>query len=117
FGFLFTAGQAQNNISVDSYSFSDAQLTYAHPSEVGLDSAYIHTKVDSIITNGIKQQAFPGAEVLVAKNGKIIFHKAYGFHTYDSVKPNAKGDLYDLASVTKIMAPLPAIMKLVDEGK
>lgn len=83
----------------------------------GLDSTYIHTKVDSIITLGIKNKAFPSAQVLVAKNSKIIFHKAYGYHTYDSIQPAALDDIYDLASVTKILGPLPAIMKLVDEGK
>ena len=92
-------------------------LSYASPSEVGMDSIYIHTKVDSIITNGIKNKAFPSAQVLVAKNSKIIFHKAYGYHTYDSIQPAALNDLYDLASVTKIFGPLPALMKLVDEGK
>ncbi|MCJ7465212.1 MAG: beta-lactamase family protein, partial [Maribacter sp.] len=96
---------------------SNTELTYANPSEVGLDSLYIYTKVDSIITNGIKQKAFPGAQILVAKNGKIIFHEAYGFHTYDSIQPVALDDMYDLASVTKIMGPLPAIMKLVDDNK
>ncbi|SNR25609.1 CubicO group peptidase, beta-lactamase class C family [Maribacter sedimenticola] len=82
-----------------------------------LDSLYIHNQVDSIITNGIKNQSFPGAQVLVAKNGNIIFHKTYGHHTYDSVQPVQVDDLYDLASVTKILGPLPAIMKLVDDGK
>ncbi|NHF60347.1 serine hydrolase [Flavobacteriaceae bacterium TP-CH-4] len=93
------------------------ELSYGSPSDVHLDSTFIHTQVDSIITNGIKQQAFPGAQVLVAKEGRIIFHKAYGFHTYDSLQPVALDDLYDLASVTKIAAALPALMKLVDEGK
>ncbi len=92
-------------------------LNYANPSKVNLDSTYIHTKVDSIITNGIKNKAFPGAQVLVAKNAKIIFHEAYGFHTYDSVQKVSLNDIYDLASVTKITGPLPALMKLVDEGK
>lgn len=96
---------------------SNLELIYADPSEVGLDSLYIYTKVDSIITNGIKQEAFPGAQILVAKEGKIIFHKAYGYHTYDSIQPVSLNDIYDLASVTKIMGPLPAVMKLVDEGK
>ncbi|WP_231854806.1 serine hydrolase domain-containing protein [Zobellia galactanivorans] len=91
-------------------------LTYAHPSEVGLDSSYIHSEVSKIITNGIKKKAFPGAQVLVAKNGKIIFHQAYGYHTYDSIRAVALNDIYDLASVTKITAALPALMKLVDEG-
>ncbi|WP_291968225.1 serine hydrolase domain-containing protein [Maribacter sp.] len=82
-----------------------------------LDSALVYRNVDNIITNGIKNNAFPGAQVLIAKEGNIIFHEAYGFHTYDSIQPVAKNDIYDLASVTKILGPLPAIMKLVDEGK
>ncbi|SIQ07626.1 serine hydrolase domain-containing protein [Maribacter ulvicola] len=82
-----------------------------------LDSAFIYRKVDSIVTTGIKNNAFPGAQVLIAKEGNIIFHEAYGFHTYDSIQPVALNDIYDLASVTKILGPLPALMKLVDEGK
>ena len=73
-------------------------------------------KVDSIITNGIINKAFPGAQVLVAVKGEIVFHKPYGFHTYDSLQPTGLNDLYDLASITKITGPLPIIMKLYDEG-
>ena len=82
-----------------------------------IDSLMVDKKVDSIITNGIKNHAFPGAQVLVAHKGAVIFHQAYGFHTYDSIQPVALNDIYDLASVTKILGPLPALMKLVDEGK
>ena len=93
------------------------ELVHAHPSELGFDEAFINQKVDSIMTMGIQNQAFPGAQLLVAKNDTVIFHKAYGYHTYDNVQPVATNDLYDLASVTKIMGPLPALMKLVDEHK
>lgn len=82
-----------------------------------LDSLAIYNQIDSLITNGIKNKAFPGAQILVAKNDTIVFHEAFGFHTYDSIQPVALDDLYDLASVTKIAGPLPAIMKLVGEGK
>ncbi|TDT46469.1 CubicO group peptidase (beta-lactamase class C family) [Maribacter spongiicola] len=82
-----------------------------------LDSTFVYRKVDSIVTTGIKNNAFPGAQVLIAKEGNIIFHEAYGFHTYDSIQNVALNDIYDLASVTKILGPLPAIMKLVDEEK
>jgi CubicO group peptidase (beta-lactamase class C family) len=82
-----------------------------------LDSISIYKKIDSIIINGIKNKAFPGAQVLIAKEGNIIFHTAYGYHTYDSIQPVLLDDIYDLASVTKILGPLPALMKLVDEGK
>lgn len=92
-------------------------LTYASPNEVGMDSIYLYTQVDSIMHHAIKNKAFPGAQLLVAQQGKIIFHAPYGYHTYDSVQKVGVNDLYDLASVTKIMAPLPVLMKLVDEGK
>lgn len=77
----------------------------------------MHQKVDAIITNAIQKQAFPGVQILVAKKHKIIFHKAYGFHTYDSLQKVQLNDIYDIASVTKIIGPLPALMKLYDEGK
>lgn len=102
---------------VSTSVLAQQNLIHALPSKLGLDETYIDQKVDSIMELGIKNQAFPGAQVLVAKNDTVIFHKAYGFHTYDSVQPVALTDLYDLASVTKILGPLPALMKLVDEGK
>lgn len=93
-------------------------LEYAKPPEkLGMDTALIHRQVDSLMGLGIQEKAFPGAQILVAKNNEIVFHKAYGYHTYDSVQSVGLHDLYDLASVTKIVAPLPALMKLVEEGK
>ena len=80
------------------------------------DKTLVTKAVDSIITIGIKEKAFPGAQVLVAKEGKILFHKAFGFHTYDSIQQVGLSDLYDLASVTKIIGPLPILMKLYEEG-
>lgn len=99
------------------FGFAQRELVHALPSKLGFDEAYIDQKVDSIMKMGIDSLAFPGAQLLVAKNDTVIFHKAYGFHTYDSIEPVALNDLYDLASVTKITGPLPALMKLVDEGK
>ncbi|AUC86192.1 serine hydrolase [Polaribacter sp. ALD11] len=93
------------------------KISFGNPSEVDMDSLYIHTKADSIINYGIQKEAFPGAQILVIKNHKIIFNKAYGFHTYDSIQKVSLEDIYDLASVTKIIGPLPALMKLHSEGK
>ena len=81
-----------------------------------IDLSAVRAKVDSIITQGIKKEAFPGAQVLVAWQGNIIFHQVYGYHTYDSIIAVGRNDLYDLASVTKILGPLPALMKLVEKG-
>ncbi|MFD2100311.1 serine hydrolase domain-containing protein [Flagellimonas iocasae] len=99
------------------FGVAQNELIHAYPSKLGLDSIFISQKVDSIMQLGIKEQAFPGAQLLVAKNDTVIFHEAYGFHTYDSLQPVALNDLYDLASVTKVLGPLPALMKLVDEDK
>ena len=93
------------------------ELIHALPSKMGLDSALIYRQVDSIMELGIRKQAFPGAQLLVAKNDTVVFHKAYGYHTYDSIRAVTPRDLYDLASVTKITGPLPALMLLVDRGK
>ncbi|WP_339865387.1 serine hydrolase [uncultured Algoriphagus sp.] len=104
-------------ITLIQLGFAQRELIHASPSQMGFDKAYIQHKVDSLMKMGIDSLAFPGAQVLVAKNDTVIFHKAYGYHTYDSIQPVALDDLYDLASVTKIAGPLPALMKLVDEGK
>ncbi|ETN96129.1 serine hydrolase domain-containing protein [Zhouia amylolytica] len=93
------------------------ELVYNTPNSQGLDSAYIYHKVDSIMTRGIQERAFPGAQLLVAKNNAIIYHEAFGYHTYDSLQAVSKKDLYDLASVTKIAGPLPVLMQLHDQGK
>jgi len=99
------------------FQITQAQLQYDTPESEGLNSEYIQAKVDSIMTLGITQKAFPGAQLLVAKQNKIIFHQAYGFHTFDSIQKVSLNDVYDLASVTKIVGPLPALMKLYEEGK
>ena len=108
---------AQEGTKVELSLLGNTELTYANPSEVGLDSLFINTKVDSIMAHAIQHEAFPGAQLLVAKDSKIIFHKTYGFHTYDNIQEVSLNDIYDMASVTKITGPLPALMKLVDEGK
>lgn len=77
----------------------------------------IHQRVDAIMEEAISNKAFPGAQFMVVKKGQLVFHETYGYHTYDRMTRVNRNDLYDLASVTKIAAALPAIMKLVDEGK
>jgi beta-glucosidase-like glycosyl hydrolase/CubicO group peptidase (beta-lactamase class C family) len=73
--------------------------------------------VDSILTDAIAKKAFPGCVVMAAKDGEIILHKAYGNTTYDNGSPENVGNIFDLASVTKISATTVAVMKLYDQGK
>ena len=93
------------------------RLKYTIPEEVGISSGRFNSQIDSIVSGALAQKAFPGCNVLVAKEGKVIFRKAYGFHGYDRIIPESENDLYDLASVTKMTAGLPAWMKLYDEGR
>ena len=74
-------------------------------------------KADSIAEAAIAQQATPGCVLLVARNGKIVFNRAYGYYSYDRKQPVTTETVYDLASVTKISATTVAVMKLYDEGK
>lgn len=93
------------------------RLGYSVPEDVGINSISLSFSIDSIINDAIRQQAFPGCNILIAKDGKVIFHKTYGYHTYENIIPTSKNDIYDLASVTKVSSALPAIMKLNEEGK
>jgi len=93
------------------------RLKYTIPEEVGINSFNLKNDLDSIVNHALAKKAFPGCNVLVAKDGKVIFHQAYGYHTFDNRTPERKDDLYDLASVTKISGGLPGILKLYDEGK
>lgn len=92
------------------------RFKYTIPEEVGMSSSYLEHKIDSIAKLGVEKKAFPGCEVLVAKDGKIVFQKCYGYFTYNKIRPFRKNDIFDWASITKITGPLPALIKLYDEG-
>lgn len=74
-------------------------------------------QIDAVAAEAIAGGATPGCVVLVAKDGRIVFNKAYGHMNYDKVEPVTTGSVYDLASVTKISATTVSIMKLYEEGK
>lgn len=92
-------------------------LKEAAPASLGFNQPRMTAQIDSIVTDAIAKQAIPGAVVLVAKDGKIVFDRAYGYLTYDSTEAVYPETIYDLASVTKIMATTLSVMKLYDEGK
>ncbi|MDH5366461.1 MAG: serine hydrolase, partial [Cyclobacteriaceae bacterium] len=93
------------------------RLKYTVPEEEGIDSYNLQSKIDSIITSAISIGAFPGCQLLIAKNNNVIFYDTFGYQTYDNLKKIKKEDLYDFASVTKVTGPLPALMKLHDQNK
>jgi len=73
--------------------------------------------IDKMIEEAIEKKAFPGCQVLVAKNNKIIFNKGYGYTAGEGSAPVTLDTYYDLASVTKVSATTVSIMKLVEQGK
>jgi len=93
------------------------RLGYAPAQETGVNGVFLSKTIDSIVFEGLKNEAFPGAQVLVARKGKIIFHKSYGHHTFEKKQEIQKDDLFDYASVTKVSGSLPALIKLYGEGR
>ncbi len=71
----------------------------------------------SVLRSGIAQRAFPGAAVAITHQGKVIAHKGLGHFTYDAASPAVTAEtIYDLASVTKVIATTAACMILYDRG-
>jgi len=73
--------------------------------------------IDSILQTGLDKKAYPGCQVLIAKNGNVLYRKSFGYSDYIHSQPVKNDDLYDIASVTKVAATTLAVMKLYDEGK
>ena len=106
-----------NQFPVNTTNFTRIQkrLQYGTPESVGVNSIKLK-KIDSLVNYGINENMMPGAQVLVARKGKIIYNKAFGYHTQEKINKVSENDIYDLASLTKILATLPMVMKLVDDS-
>ena len=92
------------------------RLQYTIPEAVGMSSEKLK-KVDSVAEMVVKEKMAPGLQVLVARNGNVVYEKSFGFHT-DKKKDSVKNsDLYDVASLTKILASLPLLIKAEEEKK
>lgn len=92
------------------------RLGYACPEEINIKSENLLT-IDTLCQQAIENKATPGCQVLIAKDGYIIFNKAYGNHKYKEGVHNSTADIYDIASVTKIAATLPAIMQIYQDKR
>ena len=92
------------------------RLKYTIPEEVGI-AKYKLVGIDAIVKNAIFAGATPGCQVLVIKDNKVIYNKAFGTHSYERRQIVKEDDLYDVASLTKIAATTLAAMKLYEENK
>ncbi len=87
------------------------------PEDAGFDSKELE-RVDSIVTAAIRDSAFPGAQVLVAGKGRVVYGKAFGHFTYHPNSPTVTLEtMYDCASLTKVIATTSAMMKLYGDKK
>ena len=92
------------------------RLGFTAPENVGM-SPSILSKIDTYAKKAIDGKMAPGMQILVARRGKVIFQKSYGYHTYDKQTKVSNSDIYDVASITKMVATLPNVMQQYDKGK
>ena len=85
------------------------RLSYGLPSNIIFDLDKLNS-IDLFVEDAIENKMTPGAQVLIAKNGKVIFNKNYGYKTYDKTEPIDWDNIYDLASLTKILSSVPLLM-------
>lgn len=90
------------------------KLFSALPEKVGMSTDTLR-KIDTLINKAIIDTVMPGCQVLVARQGKTVWNKAYGYYTYDKKKKVSRESIYDIASVTKVAGTLQAIMWLVEK--
>lgn len=103
--------KAGTGVETDAFGI----MSYAFPEEVSVDRNRLR-KIDSLAKYAVRIKATPGCQVLVARKGKIIFEKSYGYHTYAAKQRVRDNDLYDLASLTKVAATTLAVMKLTEDS-
>lgn len=92
------------------------RLGFDIPENQGIDGNNL-LKIDSIVKMAIDQKMTPGAQVVIARRGKVIYQKSFGNHTYTDNIPVQDDDLYDVASLTKILSTLPNLMQVYDKGE
>lgn len=115
-GQLPVTASAQYAAGVGLSTPAPARLKYSYPEDAGISSKYL-AAIDSIVLASIADKAMPGCQVLVAKDGRVIYKKAFGTFTYDKATPVKTTDLYDIASITKIAATTLSLMRLYDDRR
>jgi CubicO group peptidase (beta-lactamase class C family) len=98
-----------------SLRLSQSRLQYSIPEEVGISSDSL-LKIDYIVEEGIRNRAFPGAQVFFALDGKVFYNKSFGTHVYNERQEVKTDDLFDMASVTKVAASTIVAMSTYEKG-
>jgi beta-glucosidase-like glycosyl hydrolase len=122
FGAISSKGKLPVTINADLVANSGLSteklnvLGFTAPENVGMNPAIL-SKIDGIAEKAINGRMAPGMQILVARKGKVVFQKSYGSHTYDGDTKVLNTDLYDVASLTKILSTLPNAMLQYDAKK
>lgn len=95
---------------------SNGRLGYDYNQNLGFAKTLV-SKIDSIANYALEQKMTPGMQILIARKGKIIYDKNFGYHTYDKTLAVQSDDVYDLASLTKILTTIPVLMTLNESDK
>ncbi|MFN5169538.1 MAG: serine hydrolase domain-containing protein [Cyclobacteriaceae bacterium] len=90
-------------------------LPVGKPEDNGMSSTRL-ARIDKLVIDLVDRQQIPGAVVMIARNGKIIYHKAFGYSDVENKAPLKKDDIFRIASQTKAITSL-AVMMLFEEGK
>ena len=88
----------------------------ANAASVGMSESKL-ARIDTLAQAAIDKKAFPGCVILVAKNGAIVYEKAFGYTDFTQQEKTTTNHVFDLASVTKISATTVSVMKLYETGK
>lgn len=91
-------------------------LRYGVPEDVGLISKELY-KIDDILRDAVRDSVFPGAVAAVIKDGVMVYRQEMGYHDYNKTKQVKDSDVFDLASITKVVSTTTAVMKLIYDGK
>lgn len=108
-GFTLKNGMGMNTTDLE-------RLRFCEPEEVGMSSRML-ARIDSFANAIIADHATPGCQILVAKDGAVVYNKGFGYQTYDSLSAVTDETLYDIASITKVAGTLQAIMYLQERAR
>lgn len=100
----------------DGIEIEQTSLRYGNPEDVGLRSNDLF-KIDDILRDAVRDSVFPGAVAAVIKDGVMVYKQEMGYHDYNKLKKVKDSDVYDMASITKVVSTTTAVMKLIDDSK
>ena len=100
-----------HGISIDKNN----TLGYSRPVYEGFDHKKL-SYLDSIAISAIDSMMAPGIQILVSKKGKIVYNKSFGYHTYKKLNKLENKHVFDLSSITKILATMPLVIQEYEAG-